>query len=146
MNRRPHRALALLAGLAIAVPALIVESNTVSAAATPPADAPAVSLIGDSTMSAMGWYATAANDPRDIVGGAYKLTFDAESCRRIVVGSCRGRFGYTPTSALPLMRGALRGKLGEALVMMAGYDDPNLSGAIDQVMAEAEAQGVVKVL
>jgi hypothetical protein len=97
-------------------------------------------------MSAMSWYSTSNNDIRDIVGSSYRLTFDAESCRRIVTGSCRGRFGYTPMSALPLMRTTLRGKLGEAIVMMAGYDDPTLDGAVEQVMAEAEAQGVVRVL
>ncbi|MGD9997971.1 MAG: hypothetical protein AB7L17_15195 [Ilumatobacteraceae bacterium] len=138
------RGTAVAAALALVIP--VSTSEHASAAATPPADAPAVSLIGDSTMSAMAWYSTSANDIRDIVGSGYDLTFDAESCRRIVIGSCRGRFGYTPTSVLPLMRGALRGKLGEALVLMAGYDDPNLSGSIDQVMAEAAAQGVVRVL
>jgi hypothetical protein len=97
-------------------------------------------------MAAMQWYATSSMDSRDIIGNSYKLTFDAESCRRIVVGSCRGRFGYTPASVLPLMRTTLKGKLGEALVVMAGYDDPSLTDAIDQVMAEAAAQGVVRVL
>lgn len=86
-------------------------------------------------MAAMQWYASSTNDSRDIVGNAYKLTFDAESCRRIVMGSCRGRFGYTPPSVLPLMRTTLKGKLGEAIVVMAGYDDPSLTNAIDQVMA-----------
>jgi hypothetical protein len=131
------------AGLALALP---ITDAPAAAAAAPPTDAPAVSLIGDSTMSAMAWYSTPTNDIRDIVGNSYKLAFDAESCRRIVIGSCRGRFGYTPTSTLPLMRNGLKGKLGEALVIMAGYDDPSLANAIDQVMAEAEAQGVVEVL
>ncbi|MCU1359925.1 MAG: hypothetical protein JWN99_1214 [Ilumatobacteraceae bacterium] len=124
----------------------VLGAHPVAAVATPPDDAPAVSMIGDSTMAGMQWYSTATNDYRDIIGNSYQLTFDAESCRRIVIGSCRGRFGYTPTSALPLMRGALKGKLGEALVIMAGYDDPSLTDAVDQVMAEAEAQGVVKVM
>ena len=61
-----------------------------------PPDAPPVSLIGDSTMAGMAWTSTTGNDPRDIVGNAYRLTFDAESCRRLVIGSCRGRFGYHP--------------------------------------------------
>jgi hypothetical protein len=124
----------------------LISSARASAAPTPPSDAPAVALIGDSTMAGMAWYASPGNDSRDIIGAAYKLTFDAESCRRIVLASCRGRFGYTPASVLPLMRGALKGKLGEAVVMMAGYDDPSLTNAIDQVVAEAEAQGVVRVL
>ncbi|MEY2553160.1 MAG: hypothetical protein QOC57_1020, partial [Ilumatobacteraceae bacterium] len=91
--------------------------------AAPPSDAPPVSLIGDSTMAGMQWNSTGADDPRATVGNAYKLTFDAESCRRLVVDSCRGRFGTVPVSVLPLMRSTLKGKLGEALVVMAGYDD-----------------------
>lgn len=105
-----------------------------------------MSLIGDSTMAAMGWYTSSANDIVGIVGSSYHTTFDAESCRRIVAPSCRGRFGSTPRSVLPLMRTTLQGKLGEALVIMAGYDDPSLTDAIDQVMAEARAQGVLRVM
>jgi hypothetical protein len=124
----------------------VVASVGVVAAATPPADAPAVSLIGDSTMAGMQWNASTADDPRNIVGNSYKLTFNAESCRRIVVASCRGRFGSTPQSVVPLMKTTLKGQLGEALVVMAGYDDASITNAADQVVAEAEAQGVVRVL
>jgi hypothetical protein len=105
-----------------------------------------VSLIGDSTMAGMAWNSTTGSDPRDIVGNSYRLTFDAESCRRLVIGSCRGRFGTTPLSVLPLMRSTLKGHLGEAMVMMAGYDDASITNAVDAVMAEAEAQGVKRVL
>ena len=123
----------------------VVGSSSSVAAATPPADAPPVSLIGDSTMAGMAWNSTTGNDPRDIVGNSYRLTFDAESCRRLVVGSCRGRFGSVPMSVLPLMRTTLNGRLGEAMVVMAGYDDASITNAVDQVMAEAEAQGVTRV-
>ncbi len=144
----PHRAWLLrLAAVTVAIASLpVVGSNSSAAAATPPADAPPVSLIGDSTMAGMAWNSTTGNDPRDIVGNSYRLTFDAESCRRLVVGSCRGRFGYVPMSVLPLMRTTLNGRLGEALVVMAGYDDASIVNAVDQVMAEAEAQGVKRVL
>ena len=94
----------------------------------------------------MEWNATSGDDPRNIVGNAYKLTFDAQSCRRIVVASCRGRFGTTPQSVVPLMKTTLKGRLGEALVVMAGYDDASITNAADQVVAEAEAQGVIRVL
>ena len=97
-------------------------------------------------MAGMAWNSTTGNDPRDIVGNSYRLTFDAESCRRLVVGSCRGRFGTTPLSVLPLMRTTLKGRLGEAMVVMAGYDDASITNAVDAVMAEAEAQGVKRVL
>lgn len=116
------------------------------ATATPPADAPPVTLIGDSTMAGMQWDAVAGDDPRDTIGAAYKLTFDAESCRRILVPSCRGRFGTVPQSVLPLIRTKLAGKLGEAVVIMAGYDDASITDAVDQVVNEAVAQGVTKVM
>jgi hypothetical protein len=44
------------------------------------------------------------------------------------------------------MRTTLAGRLGEAMVVMAGYDDASITNAVDQVMAEAEAQGVKRVL
>ena len=97
-------------------------------------------------MAGMQWNSNGTTDIRDIVGNSYRMTFDAESCRRVVVASCRGRFGSVPTSVLPLMRTTLEGRLGEAMVVMAGYDDSSIANAVDLVMAEAEAQGVVRVL
>ena len=128
--------------------ALVVvgELGRVSRAATPPADAPPVSLVGDSTMAGMLWNSTSGDDPRDIVGNSYRLTFDAESCRRIVVASCRGRFGTVPTERAAADATTLKGQLGEAMVVMAGYDDASITNAVDQVVAEAEAQGVVRVM
>jgi len=130
----------------LAATVALATSSEISAAATPPVDAPPVSLVGDSTMAGMAWNSTTGNDPRDIVGNSYRLTFDAESCRRLVNVSCRGRFGLVPLSVLLLMRTTLNGRLGEAMVVMAGYDDASITNAVDQVMAEAEAQGVQQVL
>ena len=104
-------------------------------------------------MAAMEWYLydnadpdqAANNDIREIVANSYDLTFSAESCRRLVNPSCTGRFGSRPLSTLPLMTTTLKGHLGQAMVVMAGYDDASIASAVDQVMAEAEAQGVVKV-
>lgn len=133
---------------ALLVTALVVCGPTrlADAAPTPPADAPPVTLIGDSTMAGMAWTSVTGDDPRGIIGSAYKLTFDAESCRRLVAPSCRGRFGYVPLSVLPLMSSTLKGKLGEAVVIMAGYDDDSITTAVDKVMTEAELQGVIRVL
>jgi hypothetical protein len=141
-------AAALISGVAMAT-----NSTTGPAAAAAP-DSTKVSLIGDSTMAAMEWYSydnddadtVADNDIREIVGNSYDLAFSAESCRRLVNASCRGRFGTVPASTLPLMRGALSGNLGEALVIMAGYDDASTTSAVDQIMTEAENQGVSRVL
>jgi hypothetical protein len=143
---RPRRwiACAVVALVATSVPA--IGTTPALAVASPPADAAAVSLIGDSTMAGMLWDVTGTDDPRDVVGNSYRLTFNAESCRRIVIGSCRGRFGSVPVSVLPLMRTTVKGQLGEALVVMAGYDDASIVNAVDQVVAEAEAQGVIRVL
>ncbi|MEO8267062.1 MAG: hypothetical protein ABI706_16280 [Ilumatobacteraceae bacterium] len=144
---KPHRSwLLCLAAVTVTIAGLpVVGSSSRVAAATPPADAPPVSLIGDSTLAGMAWNSTTGDDSRNIVGNSYRLTFDAESCRRLVVGSCRGRFGYVPVSVLPLMRTTLNGRLGQAMVVMAGYDDASITNAVDQVTAEAEAQGVTRV-
>ena len=124
---------------------LAVGGSPAPVAAVTPVGPPAVSLIGDSTMLAMRTYASSTGgDPRTVVADAYNLTFDAESCRRLVDPSC-GRTD-PPVSTLPLMQGALRGRLGEALVIMAGYDDASIGGDVDLIMAEAERQGVKQVL
>jgi hypothetical protein len=112
-----------------------------------PADLkPPVTLIGDSTMAAMVWFdqlqGTTTQRP---LTDAYTVNMQSESCRKIATTSCRGRFGYTPTNALTVMRNQA-GRLGEAVVIMAGYDDPSLAGAVDAIMAEANAQGVPRVL
>lgn len=140
-----RRTVVALLCMALATAALVVGGQPAAGVAAPAADAPAVALIGDSTMLAMRSYAsTAGGDPRAIVGDAYTLTFDAESCRRLVNPSCGQT--HQPVSTLPLMRTALQGKLGEALVIMAGYDDTSITGGIDQIMAEATSQGVSSVL
>lgn len=144
VNRTSTRFFCMLATLM--APVITLDAAGVHAAATPPADAPAVSLIGDSTMAGMQWDAVAGDDPSDTIAANYKLTFDAESCRRILLPSCRGRFGTVPQSVLPLIRTKLAGKLGEATVIMAGYDDASITDAVDQVVNEAVSQGVVKVM
>ena len=152
MNRTARvRALAIVAVLVAASSAAQAPAPVVHADA---ADRTHVTLLGDSTMAAMQWYqydnddadTIANNDIREIVAAKYDLFFSAESCRRIVIASCRGRFGTTPVSLLPFIQTSLAGKLGDAMVIMAGYDDPTISTAVDQVMAEAERQGVATVI
>lgn len=114
---------------------------------------PRVTVIGDSTSAAMRWYDEATNTTSiyDIMGSTYDLLWSVESCRRLVAPSCTGRtdpgvgLKWTPVSVLPLMRTTLKGQLGQALVIMAGYDDVNIASAIDGIMAEANAQGVSRV-
>ena len=118
-----------------------------------PAGAARVTVIGDSTSAAMRWYDEANNNSAryDVMADTYDLLWSVESCRRLVATSCTGRsdpgsgLKWTPVSVLPLMQSTLRGRLGEALVIMAGYDDVSIESAIEQIMAEATAQGVAKV-
>ena len=53
----------------------------------------------------------------------FNYTFDAESCRRTIAPSCRGREGYAPQTALQTMQ-RLQGSLGHVVIMMTGYNDP----------------------
>jgi hypothetical protein len=108
-----------------------------------PADAPKVTIIGDSTSAAMRWYDEIRNstDIYDIMGSSYDLKWSIESCRRLVAPSCVGRFDpgqgirWRPVSVLPLIQNSLRGRVGDALVIMSGYDDsPRLNDEIDQIV------------
>lgn len=118
-----------------------------------PAGSPRVTVIGDSTVAAMRWYDEALNQTirYDVMAEQYDTLWAVESCRRLVNPSCVGRndpttgVRWTPTSVLPLMQTTLRGQLGDALVIMAGYDDTSIVASIESIMAEAKAQGVSKV-
>lgn len=121
--------------------------------ALPGPNAARVTILGDSTSAAMRWYDESNNvtSRYDIMGNSYDLLWSIESCRRLVNNSCTGRtdpgtgLKWTPVSVLPLMKTTLNGKLGEVLVIMAGYDDTSLNNAIDPIMAEAKKQGVARV-
>ncbi len=122
--------------------------------ALPAAGSPKVTVLGDSTSAAMRWYDEARNETAiyDIMGASYDLQWSVESCRRLAARSCVGRTDpgtggkWIPISVLPEMRGNLKGRLGNAVVIMAGYDDyPSITPAIDAIVAEAEAQGVARV-
>ena len=128
---------------------LTILSLAVLAAApacVPPSNQPHVTLIGDSTMAAMVWYDNSGTThSQNVLRTKYSVNIQAESCRRLTAPSCRGRFGYAPSNTLDVLR-AYRGRLGEAVVIMAGYDDVNIGDAIGQIMAETRAQGVKHVI
>ncbi len=122
--------------------------------ALPAAGAAKVTVLGDSTSAAMRWYDEARNETAiyDIMGTGYDLQWSVESCRRLSAASCVGRTDpgtggkWVPISVLPEMRGNLKGRLGDAVVIMAGYDDyPSITPSIDAIMNEAESQGVARV-
>lgn len=97
-------------------------------------------------MAGMVWWDQAGvTHSQDVIRASYTMALEAESCRRLVAPSCRGRFGYVPTNTMDVLR-AYRGRLGEAVVIMAGYDDISIVDAVPQIMAETEAQGVKHVI
>ena len=123
------------------VTALLALPAAFVVAPTPPAAAalPPFSAIGDSTLLGM------TSSAKAVLNSSYSMLYDARSCRRLIITSCRGR-GVVPPNTLQTMR-ALNGRLGDAVVIMAGYDDwYNFGGAVDQIVAEARRQGVGRVI
>jgi hypothetical protein len=106
-----------------------------------PDGAPHVSLIGDSTLTAVRWYA----DYGPLV--QYDFVLSAESCRRTIEQSCISREGYRSQNVVAAMR-SLSGELGDVVVVMSGYNDPQwtIDEAIAAVTAEARSQGVEHVV
>jgi hypothetical protein len=143
---RRRFAVGVVCCLAILVGGLVVPSSPASAFTTvvysgAGPNVPRISVIGDSVGSGIRWTRSYAPLTR------FNFTFDAESCRRTILPSCRGREGYAPLNVLQTMR-RLEGLLGDVLVLMSGYNDAgSIFGAgVDAVMAEAARQGVPRVL
>jgi hypothetical protein len=110
---------------------LVATGSLVVAAADPPPAAAAgasVLMVGDSTMRGMGTSAQAT------IRARYALTFDSGSCRRLIVASCK---------PIPNALAVIRANPGrDAIVIMTGYNDMTVGGAVDTIMAEAARQGV----
>jgi len=104
-------------------------------------DAPRISLVGDSTLTGVRWYA----DYGDL--RQFNFVLSAESCRRTVELSCISREGYRSANVISAMR-TLDGELGDVLVVMSGYNDPvfSIDEAITAVVDEARGQGVDAVV
>lgn len=104
-------------------------------------DAVDISLFGDSTLAGVRWY--------DDYGPLeqFNFVFSAESCRRTYEQSCFSREGYRSDNVITGMQ-QLDGELGDVLVVMSGYNDPqwSIDEAIDGVLAEARRQGVGHVV
>ena len=100
-----------------------------------------VFLVGDSTLAAMRWYRT------EHTLAPYDYVVDAESCRRVIGVSCRGREGYAPNNALQALQ-AHATDLGDTVVAMIGYDDSGVvfGSAVDQFMALTQQLGVKRVI
>lgn len=104
-------------------------------------DAPHISLIGDSTLTGVRWYADYGELER------FNFVLSAESCRRTIEQSCISREGYRSANVVSAMR-TLDGELGDVLVVMSGYNDPvwTIEEAISGVVDEARDQGVGSVV
>ena len=105
------------------------------------AGAPHISIVGDSTLTGIRWYADYGALER------FNFVLSAESCRRTIEQSCISREGYQSENVLTAMR-TLEGDLGEVLVVMSGYNDPRwtIDEAIAGVVEEARGQGVEHVV
>jgi hypothetical protein len=77
--------------------------------------APHISLIGDSTLTGVRWYADYGALER------FNFVLSAESCRRTIEQSCFSREGYRSENVLTAMN-TLEGDLGEVLVRSQGVD------------------------
>jgi peptidoglycan hydrolase-like protein with peptidoglycan-binding domain len=104
-------------------------------------NAPHISLIGDSTLTGVRWYADYGALVR------FNFVLSAESCRRTIEQSCISREGYRPANVIMAMR-TLDGELGEVLVVMSGYNDPSwtIDEAIARVVDEARSTDVGHVV
>lgn len=104
-------------------------------------DAPQISLIGDSTLTGVRWYADYGALER------FNFVLSAESCRRTIEQSCISREGYRSANVLTAMR-TIGDDLGEVLVVMSGYNDPlwTIDEAIEGVVDEARTRGVDHVV
>jgi hypothetical protein len=129
------RVLSAVLVLALGAPVAMVAMPTKPASAA----LPPISAIGDSTLLGM------TSSSRAVVNASYAMNYQAASCRRLIIISCRGR-GVIPPNTIDVMR-AQAGRLGDAVVIMAGYDDWfNFDVAVDTIVAEARRQGVASIV
>ena len=100
-----------------------------------------ISLIGDSTLAGVRWYADYGELRR------FDVVFNAESCRRTVEQSCISREGFRSATVVQTVE-SLAGELGDVLVVMTGYNDPvwSIDEAISTVVDEARVAGVDHVV
>ena len=125
--------------VALSLALLAVPLAAVAAPAPPAAAAlPPFSAIGDSTLLGM------TSSAKAVLNSSYSMLYEAKSCRRLIIKSCGRTIQYPNT--LETMR-SLQGQLGDAVVIMAGYDDwYDFDVAVDQIVGEAKRQNVGRVI
>ncbi len=129
----------LAGGMACALVALACGWST----ASPPASAAGqrVFLLGDSVMAGLRFSGAA----QSALAGSFDVTLDAKVCRALREPSCSTQYDGRPPAALTVLR-ANAGSIGDALVMMAGYNDGSIGPGVDAILTEAAAQGIPHVL
>lgn len=132
-------AIALIGGLLALGGTTVRADETVTHSAAE--GAAHISVIGDSTLAGVRWYADYGALNR------FNYVLSAESCRRTIEQSCISREGYRSANVISAMR-SLDGELGQVLVIMSGYNDPmwTIDEAIAAVVEEARRQGVEHVV
>jgi len=133
----------LVLGVSSSVSAHSAESTGPTATVRHVADesAPAIGLIGDSTLSGVRWFEDYGDLER------FNFVFDAESCRRTIERSCWSREQYRPRNALTALQEEA-GDWGEVLVVMTGYNDSaaRFAEGVTAVVDEAKRQGITAVI
>lgn len=118
---------------------LLAAAGAAAGAAT---RAPVVTLVGDSVAAAIG------DDPQavSLLSDGVDLRLELAPCRRLETESCPHRGTRAPT-VLDLV-GSLGARLGDAVVVAVGYNDPEDAYAreIDDVVAALRAAGVPRIL
>jgi hypothetical protein len=101
-----------------------------------------VTIISDSAFAGMRWSGA--------LGGlqGFQETDLLQSCRRLVVPSCRGREGITPPSTVVEIAGLPQPRPSDILVVANGYDDSSsrFSGDFDTVIAAARGRGYQQIV
>ncbi|MCB0968601.1 MAG: peptidoglycan-binding protein [Ilumatobacter sp.] len=143
--RRHRRGRRCLVAAVLTVGAIAGSAGSVGADKTVRHDAAGeigqVSLIGDSTLAGVRWYADYGSLR------SFDFVLNAESCRRTVVASCISREGYRSATVVETIH-TLGDELGEVLVVMSGYNDPadSIDDAITAVTDTARSYGVEHVV
>jgi hypothetical protein len=123
--------------------ALIVVALAVAIAAghASAAPKPRVTVIGDSVQASFTFVPAATARLRK----GLNLKLDAVVCRRLVAASCTYN-GVKPKTALQVVKGSTRARLGKVVVVNVGYNDDARVYNVNAVMRALRAKGVRKVV
>jgi hypothetical protein len=135
-------ALALASGLFAGAARSAGDGGPVPAAATPAAADQRVTVIGDSVLTAVLWYAT----PRAILQEGLDVQLEVAVCRRLIGVSCTFE-GAQPPTLVDFVAGRTQ-PLGSTVVVAMGYNDfeQTFPAAVEQAVAALTKAGVRRIL